>query len=867
MLTTSEIRRRFLDYFAEHGHSIVASSSLVPGNDKTLLFTNAGMVQFKDVFTGEDKRDYVRATTSQRCVRAGGKHNDLDNVGYTARHHTFFEMLGNFSFGDYFKSDAIQFAWGFLTEELGLPKDKLWVTVFEEDDEAEKLWIEQIGVPAERVIRIGAKDNFWAMGDTGPCGPCSEIFYDHGPEVAGGPPGSPDEDGDRYIEIWNLVFMQFDRSADGSMTPLPKPSIDTGMGLERVAAVLQHVHSNYEIDLFDRLIKAAAAAIGTEDFASPSLKVVADHIRSCAFMIVDGVLPSNEGRGYVLRRIIRRAARHGHKLGASEDFFHELVEPLVAEMGEAFPELAANADKVEKELLAEEKRFAQTLAAGLGILDAETASLTRGGTIEGELVFKLYDTYGFPADLTADIARERGLLIDETGFGVAMEAQRNRARAASRFADTAELPVSELQTGFLGYTATSADAEVVELWHEGASVQALASGESGWAVLDRTPFYGESGGQVGDTGMLSTPAGLQVDVSDTQKRRGAFLHAVTVSEGEMQAGDTVSARVDTVRRARIESHHSATHLLHSALRETLGTHVEQRGSLVNDERLRFDFSHEGAIDASLLRSIEQHVDREIRANHECAIVETSMDEAVAMGAMALFGEKYGSRVRVVTLGDKSVELCGGTHVNATGELGTLRLVSEGGVAAGIRRIEAVAGEAALDWIQQDAAQLDALAATLKAPRAELLGRVEGLQQQVREQARALERLESRLSSSAGRDLAASAENIGDAKRLFARIPDSDAKSLRALVDSLRQELGESMIVLAGEKSGKVALVAAVTESLHDRVKAGELLGQVASALGGRWGGRADLAQGGAPSLDSLDAAFAQAREFTVERLG
>ncbi len=866
MLTTSEIRSRFLDYFAGHGHSVVESSPLVPGNDKTLLFTNAGMVQFKDVFTGEDRRDYVRATTSQRCVRAGGKHNDLDNVGYTARHHTFFEMLGNFSFGDYFKSEAIRFAWGFLTDELGLAKDKLWVTVFEEDDEAEQIWIQEIGVPAERVIRIGAKDNFWAMGDTGPCGPCSEIFYDHGPEVAGGPPGSPDEDGDRYIEIWNLVFMQFDRSADGSMTPLPKPSIDTGMGLERIAAVLQHVHSNYEIDLFDRLIKASAKAIGTSELSSPSLKVVADHIRSCAFMIVDGVLPGNEGRGYVLRRIIRRAARHGNKLGAEGLFFHQLVEPLVAEMGEAFPELAASAERVEAELLAEEQRFAKTLNSGLGILDAETSGLAEGGTIAGELVFKLYDTYGFPADLTADIARERGLSIDHDSFNVAMEAQRSRARAASRFADTAELPASEAETQFLGYDATSADAEVLELWSEGTSVPALEGGSSGWAVLDRTPFYGESGGQVGDTGVFTTHTGVHVDVADTQKRRGAFLHAISVSGGKLRVGDAVTASVDEIRRARIQRHHSATHLLHAALRETLGTHVEQRGSLVNDERLRFDFSHGSAIDAAALRAIEQHVDREIRANHPCTIVETSMEEARSMGAMALFGEKYGSEVRVVTLGGKSVELCGGTHVAATGELGTLRLVSEGGVAAGIRRVEAVAGEAALGWSQQEAAQIDALAATLKAPRSELVSRVEGLQQQVREQSRALERLQAKLSSSTGKDLAASAESIGSSKRLFARIPDGDAKALRALVDSLRQELGESMIVLAGEKGGKVALVAAVTEGLHGQIKAGELLGEVAQALGGRGGGRADLAQGGAPSLDALDAAFARAREFTAEKL-
>ncbi len=867
MLTTSEIRSRFLDYFASHGHTVVPSSPLVPGNDKTLLFTNAGMVQFKDVFTGEDQRDYVRATTSQRCVRAGGKHNDLDNVGYTARHHTFFEMLGNFSFGDYFKSDAVRFAWGFLIEELGLPADKLWVTVFEEDDEAEKIWIEEIGVPAERVIRIGAKDNFWAMGDTGPCGPCSEIFYDHGPDVAGGPPGSPDEDGDRYIEIWNLVFMQFDRSADGTLTPLPKPSIDTGMGLERVAAVLQHVHSNYEIDLFDRLIKASAQAIGTSELTSPSLKVVADHIRSCAFMIVDGVVPSNEGRGYVLRRIIRRAARHGHKLGATGEFFHTLVAPLVAEMGTAFPELAAAATKVEQELLAEEQRFSKTLASGLAILDAETAGIADAGTIPGALMFKLYDTYGFPADLTADIARERGLAVDDAGFKLAMEEQRSRARAASKFADSAELPASETVTEFLGYDTLETSATVVELWREGATCDALEQGEAGWAVLDRTPFYGESGGQVGDSGTLSSLDGVTVDVADTQKRRGAFLHAVRVTSGRLSLNQSVTATVDAVRRSRITQHHSATHLLHSALREVLGSHVEQRGSLVNDERLRFDFSHQSAIDGDTLRTIEQRIDQQIRANQACEIVETSMDEAQAMGAMALFGEKYGSRVRVVTLGEKSIELCGGTHVRRTGELGAVRLVSEGGVAAGIRRVEAVAGQQALAVTQQESSQLDALAEVMKSPRSELVMSVKALQQQIREQRRALEQLEAKVSSNAGKALADKAETIGTARLLLQRVPDGDAKTLRSLADSLRQELGESMIVLAGEKAGKVALVAAVTDGLQDRVKAGELLAEVAGCLGGRGGGRADLAQGGAPSLDALDSAFARARAFASERVG
>jgi len=865
MLTTSGIRSRFLDYFVAHGHTAVASGSLVPGNDKTLLFTNAGMVPFKDVFTGEERRDYVRATTSQRCVRAGGKHNDLDNVGYTARHHTFFEMLGNFSFGDYFKRDAIRFAWGFLTEELGLPKEKLWVTVFEEDDEAERLWVEEIGVPAERVIRIGAKDNFWTMGDTGPCGPCSEIFYDHGPDVAGGPPGSPDEDGDRYIEIWNLVFMQFERAADGTMTPLPQPSIDTGMGLERIAAVLQHVHSNYEIDLFERLIAAAARAVGTEDLASASLKVIADHIRSCAFLIVDGVRPGNEGRGYVLRRIIRRAARHGHKLGATGTFFHELVDPLVAEMGEAYPELASAAGTVRKELRDEEERFARTLASGLSILDTEIASMS-GTTIPGEVVFKLYDTYGFPADLTADIARERGLRVDEAGFDSAMKAQVARARAASKFGHAQQVPASDSDTEFLGYAKNVAGAAITELWRDGERVESLGEGESGWVVLDRTPFYGESGGQVGDTGVLEGDA-ARFDVTDTQKRRGAFLHAGSVGSGTLRAGDTLTASIDATRRGRIRCHHSATHLLHAALRDVLGTHVEQRGSLVDDERLRFDFSHTGSIEPEELRRIERHIATAIRANHPCETIETGIDEAKAMGAMALFGEKYGSRVRVVKLGDDSIELCGGTHVSATGELGAVKLLAESGVAAGIRRIEAVGGEAAFDELQDEDELLSGLSAKLRAPRAELVARVDALQAQLREQTRELEQLRAQLATGAGRDLAASAERVAGAKRLFAKVPDADARALRTLLDRLRQELGDALIVLASEKDGKASLVASVSESLHDRLKAGELLGEVAKALGGRGGGRADMAQGGAPSLDALEAAFDKARGLSDERLG
>jgi len=865
MLTTSEIRERFLAYFAERGHARVSSSSLVPGNDKTLLFTNAGMVQFKDLFTGEETRDYVCATSAQRCVRAGGKHNDLDNVGYTARHHTFFEMLGNFSFGDYFKAEAIGFAWEFLTEQLGLDPDRLWVTVFEEDDEAERLWVENVGVPPERVVRIGAKDNFWMMGDTGPCGPCSEIFYDHGPEVAGGPPGSPEEDGDRYIEVWNLVFMQFERAADGTMTSLPKPCVDTGMGLERIAAVLQHVHSNYEIDLFARLIDAAAGVVGTDDLASPSLRVIADHIRSCAFLIADGVLPGNEGRGYVLRRIVRRAARHGHKLGATEPFFHRLVEPLVAEMGEAYPELRVAASRVAEQLRLEEERFAATLSAGLRILDEEVAGLDSGEAIPGEVVFRLYDTYGFPADLTADIARERGLELDADGFETHMDAQRRRARAASAFGAAGSGVRSEAQTSFVGYTETAGEARVLELYVDGAAVERVEAGQDALVVLDRTPFYAESGGQVGDTGTLEH-AGATFAVHDTQKSRRAWLHAGRLERGSLTLGETVNAEIDVARRADIRRHHSATHLLHGALRDVLGSHVEQRGSLVNDEHLRFDFSHDGPISPEEMVRIERWIDREVRANHPGETIETDMATAKEMGAIALFGEKYGDRVRVVRLGERSVELCGGTHVGATGELGAVRVVSEGGVAAGIRRVEAVSGAAALARAQSSERELDGIAELLKAPRTDLLARVGQLQERNRELSRALERAEARLSTSAGRDLAAEAESIGEVPVLLQVVAGGDAKALRALVDRLRQELPGAAIVLAGEKDGKVSLLAAVDPALHERITAGELLGEVARALGGRGGGRPDLAQGGAPSLAGVDAAFDGARAWLAARL-
>ncbi|NND89672.1 MAG: alanine--tRNA ligase [Granulosicoccus sp.] len=870
-VTTSEIREQFLQFFAARGHEIVASSSLVPGNDKTLLFTNAGMVQFKEVFTGEEVREYKRAVTSQRCVRAGGKHNDLDNVGYTARHHTFFEMLGNFSFGDYFKHDAIGFAWTFLTETLGLPAEKLWVTVFEEDDEAESIWVDVIGVPADRVIRIGAKDNFWMMGDTGPCGPCSEIFYDHGEEVWGGPPGSAEEDGDRYIEIWNLVFMQYDRSSDGTLTPLPRPCVDTGMGLERIAAVLQHVHSNYEIDLFARLIRDTADLLGVTDLTVPSLRVITDHLRSCSFLIVDGVLPGNEGRGYVLRRIIRRAARHGHKLGASGPFFHKLVKSLAREMGLAYPELVDRQSEVERQLLKEEERFAATLSSGLAILDDEISRL-QGRMIPGEVIFRLYDTYGFPADLTADIARERKLDVDMPGFETCMEVQRARARAASNFASQGLDFHTTTQSEFLGYDCDKCEAIIVELITDGESVARLEPGQAGWVVLDRTPFYGESGGQVGDIGTISVtgdggePTAL-FEVLDTQKQRQAIAHAGSLSGASLSVGESVTARIDDRRRDRIRQNHSATHLLHAALRTVLGSHVEQKGSLVNDEYLRFDFSHGDSITEAQQNNIEQWMDREIRANNPCQTQEMSMDDAIAAGAMALFGEKYGEVVRVVRLGDRSVELCGGTHVRATGDLGGVKIRSEGGVAAGIRRIEAVSGLAALRYSQTLEHQLNVVASTLKAPKTDVVTKLKQLQSRNRELARQVEQLQARLAASFGSDLAASAVRIGPASVLLQVVDDADAKALRTLMDQLRQKLDNSVIVLASEKDGKVALIATVAQALHATLKAGDLLKTVAGVMGGRGGGRADMAQGGADSLERIDEAFTSARDLIESRLG
>ncbi len=870
MLTTSEIRDRFLQFFKGHGHEIVKSSPLVPGNDATLLFTNAGMVQFKDLFLGTEKRSYNRATTSQRCVRAGGKHNDLENVGYTARHHTFFEMLGNFSFGDYFKEEAIQFAWQFLTEELALPADKLWITVFEEDDEAYDLWAKKIGVPEERIARIGAKDNFWQMGDTGPCGPCSEIFFDHGPEVFGGPPGTPDEDGDRYIEIWNLVFMQYDRSADGTLTPLPKPSVDTGMGLERVAAVLQHVHSNYEIDLFASLLKEVQAVTGAKDLEDPSLKVVADHIRSCAFMIVDGVLPSNEGRGYVLRRIIRRAARHGHKLGASDTFFHKLVEPLAKLMGGAFPELVAAQSQVEKALLAEEVRFAETLTQGMKIFEEDLANLS-GDTVPGETAFKLYDTYGFPLDLTADIARERNLKVDSEGFEVHMQAQRERARAASQFASAGAAKISATTaTVFTGYDSFEEQSEVAELFVDGNAVDSIDSGslkndQAVVVVLNNTPFYGESGGQVGDRGLLSNDS-VRFEVVDTQKSGSAFLHVGVLAQGALKKSDKLSASVDADRRRHTLKNHSATHLLHAALRKYLGDHVQQKGSLVAPGSLRFDFSHGAPVSREELNEIESWVNTLVMANAEASTTEMSMDEAVAKGAMALFGEKYGDVVRVVELGPESVELCGGTHVQRCGDIGMFRIVTETGVAAGVRRIEAVTGSAALDKTLSEHSTLAHIGDQLKAPIDKIQERVMSLSEQNRELSRELDRLKSILASKAGDSVSDDAIEINGVKVLAIEMQNTDVKGLRASMDKLKDKLGSAAIVLGTVDQDKVVLIAGVSKDVTDRVKAGELVNHVALQVGGKGGGRPDLAQAGGTQPENLTTALASVTDWITPKL-
>ena len=874
-MKSAEIREAFLSFFEEKGHTRVASSSLIPGNDPTLLFTNAGMNQFKDCFLGLEKRAYTRATTSQKCVRAGGKHNDLENVGYTARHHTFFEMLGNFSFGDYFKRDAIHYAWEFLTGDkwLKLPKEKLWVTVYASDDEAYDIWTKEVGVPEARMVRIGdnkgapyASDNFWAMGDTGPCGPCTEIFFDHGPDIWGGPPGSPEEDGDRYIEIWNNVFMQFNRTADGVMHPLPAPSVDTGMGLERISAVLQHVHSNYEIDLFQNLLKAAAEAIGCANDDAPSLKVVADHIRSCSFLIADGVLPSNEGRGYVLRRIVRRACRHGNKLGAKGTFFHKIVAALVGEMGEAFPELKQQQAHIERVLKTEEEQFAKTLEQGLKILEQDLASL-EGRVIPGDIVFKLYDTYGFPVDLTADIARERELTVDEEGFEREMEAQRERARASSAFGmDYNALVKVDADTDFTGYVCTSGEGKVIALFKDGQAVEQLGEGEEGVLVLDRTPFYAESGGQIGDCGFIAAQ-GLRFDVRDTTKAGGAFLHHGVVDHGSLRIGASVTAQVDASVRQATALNHSATHLLHAALRRVLGDHVQQKGSLVDSQRLRFDFSHFEAIKPEQLKALEDIVNTEIRKNSEVETEETDIETAKAKGATALFGEKYGEQVRVLSMGgDFSVELCGGTHVSRTGDIGLFKITSEGGVASGVRRIEAVTGAAALAYLNGAEEQLKEAAVLVKGSRDNLLDKLSALLERNRQLEKEVDQLKAKAASAAGDDLAASATDVKGVKVLAARLDGLDGDALLALVDQLKNKLGRAVILLGSALEGKVTLVAGVTQDLTGQLKAGDLMKQAAAAVGGKGGGRPDMARGGGTDAAALEQALALAVPFVEQGL-
>ncbi|MCC6633424.1 MAG: alanine--tRNA ligase [Gammaproteobacteria bacterium] len=865
--SAAEIRSSFLDYFAGQAHTVVASSSLVPGNDPTLLFTNAGMVQFKDVFLGKDPRPYVRAASSQRCVRAGGKHNDLENVGYTARHHTFFEMLGNFSFGDYFKREAIRFAWDFLTGTLGLDRNRLWVTVYKDDDEAAKIWIEEMGVPADRLTRLGEKSNFWSMGDTGPCGPCTEIFFDHGPQIPGGPPGSPDEDGDRYVEIWNLVFMQFDRSADGSMVPLPKPSVDTGMGLERICAVMQGVHSNYEIDLFQHLVKTAAKLLGTQDLASPSLRVIADHIRACSFLVADGVTPSNEGRGYVLRRIMRRAMRHGHKFGASPTFFAGLLPALTEVMGKAYPELTQKQSFIRDVLLKEGEQFARTLATGMALLDEAVARQGTSKTIDGEVIFKLHDTYGFPPDLTADIARERNLAVDMAGYEREMDAQRERARAASRFGVDLRSGVDlGTTTEFSGYAEVEGASRIVALLKNGATVETLVPGEEGEVVLERTPFYAESGGQVGDTGELLAGS-ARFTVSDTRKRGAAFSHIGTLTGAALSTGAGVEARIDTARRERIRRNHTATHLLHAALRETLGAHVQQKGSLVAPDRLRFDFAHFQPVTADELRRIERRVNEQIRANAPAETRSMGYDEAVAAGAMALFGEKYGDVVRVLKVGDFSTELCGGTHVQRAGDIGLFKVISEGGVAAGVRRIEAVTGEGALDYITQTDELLRQVAGLVRGTRDDVITRVqEGLDQQ-RQLEKQLRSLKDKLASGQGTDLAAGAVDVNGVKVVATQLEGADATALRNAVDQLKERLKSAVIVLGTVVAdNKVSLVAGVTPDLVGRVKAGEIVGFVAAKVGGKGGGRPDFAQAGGTDAAALPTALGSVVELVRGKL-
>ncbi|MCG7636228.1 MULTISPECIES: alanine--tRNA ligase [unclassified Alteromonas] len=863
-LSTADLRNKFIDYFKSHGHQAVASSSLVPADDPTLLFTNAGMNQFKDCFLGAEKRSYTRAVSSQRCVRAGGKHNDLENVGYTARHHTFFEMLGNFSFGDYFKKEAIEFAWNFLTKEIGLPKEKLLVTVYSEDDEAFDIWENHIGVPKEKIIRISTSDNFWSMGDTGPCGPCSEIFYDHGAHIWGGPPGTPEEDGDRFIEIWNLVFMQFNKQADGTMEPLPKPSIDTGMGLERISAILQNVHSNYEIDLFQNLIKSAASIVRSEDLENKSLRVIADHIRSCSFLICDGVMPSNEGRGYVLRRIIRRAVRHGYQLGANDIFFYKLVASLAKEMGEAYPELVDQLPVIEKVLRVEEEQFSKTLARGMAILN-DTLETLEGDTVPGDVVFKLYDTYGFPTDLTNDVAREHDLKIDEEGFEAAMQAQRARAQQASNFgADYNSKLAIDHTTSFTGYTDVEGQANVVELIADNAFVEKLEDGQEGVVVLDSTPFYAESGGQAGDKGVLRVANGEFI-VTDTQKMGNAFAHK-GIAKGSVSKGDTATAAIDAANREAIKKNHSATHLLHAALREILGEHVTQKGSLVEAPRMRFDFSHFEAVTAEQLAEIERRVNQEIRANHTLATELMDLDEAKASGAMALFGEKYDEKVRVVTMGPFSVELCGGTHVTRTGDIGLFKITSEAGIASGVRRIEAVTGEHALEVVQTQQATLSSLSALLKTDSQNVLDRVVSLQNQTKELEKALNSAKQKLASQQGADMLSNAVEINGVKVLIANLEGVEAKSLRSMMDDIKNRIGEGIVVLGVANDAKVNLIAGVTKNLTSKVKAGELVNFVASQVGGKGGGRPDMAQAGGDQPENLGQALDSVNAWLQDKL-
>ncbi len=866
MSTTSELREQFLDFFRAHGHQAVASDSLVPSNDPTLLFTNAGMVPFKELFLGREQRAYQRACSAQRCVRAGGKHNDLENVGYTARHHTFFEMLGNFSFGDYFKEEAIAYAWEFLTVTLKLPADRLWVTVFEEDDESADIWLNKIGVDPARLARIGAKDNFWQMGDTGPCGPCTEIFYDHGADVAGGPPGTPEEDGDRYIEIWNLVFMQYDRSAEGELSPLPHPCVDTGMGLERLAAVLQSVHSNYDIDLFQSLIKAAAKLTGCQDLQHNSLKVIADHIRSCAFLIVDGVLPSNEGRGYVLRRIIRRAARHGNQLGVKEPFLCRLVAALCEQMGAAYSELLEQRAQVERVLRGEEERFNETLEQGMKILDAALVDL-KGSKIPGAVLFKLYDTYGFPLDLTADIARERGLSIDQAGFESEMEAQRERARAASQFGINLSGRIqTESSTVFEGYTHLTHAAKVVALYQNEQAVDSISADQEALVILDQTPFYAESGGQAGDRGLLKNEQAHFV-VVDTQKQGNAFLHVGELSSGTLTVGDGLQAEVDQNDRVATAANHSATHLLHAALREIIGEHVHQKGSLVNAAGLRFDFSHFEPLTSEQLVQIEKRVNEQVRLNVITDTEEMDMDSAVERGAMALFGEKYGDAVRVVAMGDFSVELCGGTHVKQAGDMGLFKIVAEAGIASGVRRIEAVTAEKAFETVLATQTQLQNTAQILKAPNSEVAAKVAQLLEKNRQLEKSLEALKGKLASQAGSDLVSQAIEVNGLKLLAAKLDGVDNKTLRETVDQLKQKLGSAAVVLATVEEGKVKIVAGVSKDQTKRLKAGDLVNQVAQQVGGRGGGRPDMAQAGGSEPDNLDQALASVAGWVEQQLG